>query len=728
MHRVLRAQQFSVLSLGSPRLSALHDVTVELPLDVPGAHDAVDGGERAGDDGEDDGEDGGDGHDARESAPAADEGGVDSDDSDDADVTATAGAINFDENLRRGRFAGATANIEWAPLAVKGDLNAALAVIEASKADGAGADRRHGASGDGDDDRGDDAVLTPAKAHQLVTQWKRQGLAGARARAAAAAHVYSCSAVRRVLQLVRLVFSSIRVRVLSVATVSALVGLAVLSTASLSESSSVVGDIVSRERSVFKALLTLLLVSIGSAAADSLNDLMQGRGDADNGSLFTGGLLGLSCRDALQRSLHAHYFANQAYYRVSLLRDEATGGAAAGLGRRKIDNAAQRIVEDATSFLFDSMLFVINGILNPLIQIVTVVVGLTGENTGAAVAILAPLIAAQIVAAVLVNPQWTRLVYAETVCEGDFRRAHVALRESAENVSLHGGLGQQALRVGAHMQATLQAQWDVNFYNFWTNRLMALMWKFGFNVAIVALPYLLFFYRWEWLGALGLRDANAGPIAHLTGSEADKFRTFALVHGAASLVTDTVVTLMGSINTLPNVVAAGNRVGELLEWLVKFSREGEGEGEDGRDGPAAAALGRGADVDAEGDGDRRTVALQGVTVAAPGGRTLVRAVSFVVGPRADDVAAPAAGSGHAESRVWQSVLIEGPSGSGKTSLLRAVAGLWQPTAGRALRPRTIGAGGLFFLPQRPFMLPKVSLAQQVAYPHCRGCACAGRRR
>ena len=69
--------------------------------------------------------------------------------------------------------------------------------------------------------------------------------------------------------------------------------------------------------------------------------------------------------------------------------------------------------------------------------------------------------------------------------------------------------------------------------------------------------------------------------------------------------------------------------------------------------------------------------------------------------------------------LFGSLLIMGPSGCGKSSLLRVLAGLWPFDVGRVVRPRHIGNGGLFFVPQRPY-LTEGTLREQLVYPDAMG--------
>jgi putative ATP-binding cassette transporter len=86
-------------------------------------------------------------------------------------------------------------------------------------------------------------------------------------------------------------------------------------------------------------------------------------------------------------------------------------------------------------------------------------------------------------------------------------------------------------------------------------------------------------------------------------------------------------------------------------------------------------------------------ALDGVDIALPSGRTLVRDATVVIGQ-------------------GERVLLAGPSGSGKSTVFRVIAGLWSHGRGEIRRP---AGERMLFLPQRPY-LPIGSLREAVAYP------------
>jgi putative ATP-binding cassette transporter len=92
------------------------------------------------------------------------------------------------------------------------------------------------------------------------------------------------------------------------------------------------------------------------------------------------------------------------------------------------------------------------------------------------------------------------------------------------------------------------------------------------------------------------------------------------------------------------------------------------------------------------------VHLQDITITNPAGATLLRSLNLSLSAN-------------------ESCVIVGPSGCGKSSLLRVMARLWQPASdtGSIVLPSKVGEGGVFFLPQRPYMI-NASLRAEILYP------------
>ncbi len=92
-------------------------------------------------------------------------------------------------------------------------------------------------------------------------------------------------------------------------------------------------------------------------------------------------------------------------------------------------------------------------------------------------------------------------------------------------------------------------------------------------------------------------------------------------------------------------------------------------------------------------GRKGTLALRGLSLGLPGGRTLFRDLDLTL-------------------EEGRSALISGPSGSGKSTLLRALSGLWPYSGGAIQRPADFEA---MMLPQKPY-LPIGTLQAALAYP------------
>lgn len=148
-------------------------------------------------------------------------------------------------------------------------------------------------------------------------------------------------------------------------------------------------------------------------------------------------------------------------------------------------------------------------------------------------------------------------------------------------------------------------------------------------------------------------------------------------------VTRALTWFMTNYPRVADWVSHVDRVIELEDSLRDAARLGNRHAAILEEGPSA-------------DGTE-VIRLEGVGVAAPDGRTLVRRADAVI-------------------LAGERVLIQGESGTGKSTLFRALAGAWPWATGRIRMP---GRGAAMFLPQRPY-LPLGSLAAALAYPAAAG--------
>jgi len=91
-----------------------------------------------------------------------------------------------------------------------------------------------------------------------------------------------------------------------------------------------------------------------------------------------------------------------------------------------------------------------------------------------------------------------------------------------------------------------------------------------------------------------------------------------------------------------------------------------------------------------------SVVLKGVTIKVP----------HVLEPLCKDL------NLHVEQ--GKSLFVKGPNGSGKTTLFRVIRGIWEPECGQVGMP---DENDCFFLLHKPYILPGLSLRDQICYPH-----------
>jgi vitamin B12/bleomycin/antimicrobial peptide transport system ATP-binding/permease protein len=352
--------------------------------------------------------------------------------------------------------------------------------------------------------------------------------------------------------------------------------------------------------------------------------------------------LALNWRDFLARTFMIRYFSNRAYYRLQ--------------GHEEIDNPDQRISEDARNFTITSLSFSLL-VINSVIQIL----GFARELwmiSGMLVVVLISYAVVGTLVAFLIGRRLIGLNYLQYEREANLRYGLVRVRDNAESIAFYRGerkeLRDLRKRLGGVVgNMMVLIKWNRNLAFFST----------GYNSLALILPL-----------------AIVAPL-FLQGKV--EFGTITQAMGAFGAFLAAVSLFITQFERLSAFAAGVTRLGSLWDFLDERDMEDNLEVD--------------TEEQIEISEEEKTVALENLTVATPGGeRTLLRDVTFRLPP-------------------GKSLLIMGESGSGKSSLLRTIAGLWNSGEGKIGRPPY---RSMMFLPQRPYMVPG-SLRTQLDYPEAR---------
>jgi putative ATP-binding cassette transporter len=349
------------------------------------------------------------------------------------------------------------------------------------------------------------------------------------------------------------------------------------------------------------------------------------------------------------------WLGERAYYRMRLA-DTGT------------DNPDQRIADDLRLFV-DQSLTLSLGLLRQIVTLVSFIAilwGLSGsfEFTLGGVTFALPGYMVLAALAYSVAGTWLthwigkplpQLNFAQQRYEADFRFSLVRVRESAEGIALYGGERDEARRLSERFGAVWRNWWEIM-----RRQKKLRTFTVGFDQAAVLFPYLAaaprYFAKEITFGAL-TQTANA----------------FGRVQDALSFFVAAYIDLADWKATVDRLISFRAAIGAMH---------------------AQARATTGIEVESR---DPDGIALQGLTLALPGGETLLQAVD-------------------AKLERGESVLVSGPSGSGKSTLFRALAGIWPFGRGRIERP---DASKCLFLPQKPY-LPIGSLRGALCYPSPEG--------
>ncbi len=360
-------------------------------------------------------------------------------------------------------------------------------------------------------------------------------------------------------------------------------------------------------------------------------------------------------RDWLVRHLQRRMLADSAHYRMQFIEGAA-------------DNPDQRIGENARWATATAVELAV-GLLNSallLVSFVGILWTLSGPLTlavaGREVEIPGYMVfAALLYAAGAAGATWAvgRRMPAidprRNEAEGDHRFALVRLRENSEGVAMIRGEADEERGLARAFGRVTGVMKDLNRAE---RRLVGLSSAFG--MLVVVFPILVASPRYF-----------AGAI------------TLGVLMQVGSAFGEVTKALNWFMDNYPR----------LADWTSHLDRVIELEDSLDASGCIDRRCALDIEVGAAGADGEETVSLQGVAVATPDGKPLVRLADAVILPG-----------------EW--VLIQGGSGTGKSTLFRALAGAWPWGAGRVRVP---GRGAAMFLPQRPY-LPLGALRDALAYP------------
>jgi vitamin B12/bleomycin/antimicrobial peptide transport system ATP-binding/permease protein len=320
-----------------------------------------------------------------------------------------------------------------------------------------------------------------------------------------------------------------------------------------------------------------------------------------------------------------------------------------------VDNPDQRIQEDITSFVADSLALSLGAVravvalmsFTPILWRLSGPLSLFGHTISRAMVFLTYLYVIVVsVAAFRIGRPLIRLNFLNEGLGASFRYALIRLRDHSENIAFCRGEQVERTTLAARFAAVIMNRWRIVFRSL----------KFdGFNIAVsqiaTVIPYIIQAPRF-FRHAITLGDVEQTTIA------------FGQVHGALSFFRNSYglfAAYRATLARLTGLLDANNQARAL---------------------PSVAVVDRHNGLD-----------IKDLTVRRPDGQPLIEGLSLHLSP-------------------GQALLVTGASGCGKTTLLRSLADLWPYAQGTVRRPT---AGRAMFLSQQPYV-PLGGLRAALTYP------------
>ncbi|KAM5586951.1 ABC transporter D family member 2, chloroplastic [Rosa sericea] len=398
--------------------------------------------------------------------------------------------------------------------------------------------------------------------------------------------------------------------------------------------------------------------------------------------------LSLRWRSWMTRYYIDRYLSNQTFYRIQ--------------SQSIIDNPDQRIVDDLSSFTGTALSFSLT-LFNAVIDLISFSNILFGIYPPLFVVLLVYSIGGTVIS-VFIGRGLVTLNFLQEKKEADFRYGLVRVRENAESIAFYSGednemqlLLQRFKSAFENLTQLLIASRNLEFFTSGYRYLIQIL-----PAAVVAPMY--FSGKIEF----GVINQSVSAFNHILGD-------FSLI-----------VYQFQSISAFSAVI---DRLGEFDDYLdicsQRHSDPAEGISLTYSNVKTLAELEPNGSIPI--DKQQKLLDIENLTVKTPSNTTLVRDLSLVINNN-------------------ENLLVTGPSGSGKTSLLRTLAGLWSAGKGKITfyvedeeellpsnspgvvpldtandksgeleRPSNRNYKGIFFLPQKPYMVLG-TLRQQLLYP------------
>lgn len=385
--------------------------------------------------------------------------------------------------------------------------------------------------------------------------------------------------------------------------------------------------------------------------------------------------LALCLREKLSNRLLAKYTANNSFYRIGLLNRSANG--------QMFDQVLTHDLEEFT----DAITGLFSHTLKPCVDVVIFAERLWSTfGREAPLSLGAYMVISGIVLNVMRSPVG-QFAAGEQQMEGIYRNAVARLVEHAEQIASFGGGSRELASIKSYLQALVS--YVRSFAQF----------RGGMSVIDgVASKYFLTYLGWIVVSRPFLDQGPTSRIHNKTSEE--MYWHFHTVSKMMMNLSGAIGSLLLSGRDLVRCLGYSERICDFEDVLNSCTIPDTTHDTQCDNLTDSIAL---LDPSA-------ALELTDVPLVTPTGEVLVSRISLTVHP-------------------GTCILITGPNGSGKSSLMRVLAGLWVPTAGRIrrspatemLQERSSTLApvelvlGMMYLPQKPY-LPIGTLRDQIVYP------------